>query len=264
MAVPVYRDALSSDERVSVRHLEHFLGGFPVRLVAPSSLGTLPLDFPVERFPAECFRSTSSYSRLLLSRGFYERFAAFDYLLVYQLDALVLSGDLLRWCRLGWDYLGAPWPEDPERPELGPERCGNGGLSLRRVEAFLEVLRERPAPPWLRLLRTPLPDLDNLPVAQRAVKRLNVARDARRGVGWYASHYTLNEDRFWSDRAVLFHPDFRVAPVTAAADFAFERQPRQRYAANGGRPPFGAHAWARWDRAFWEPWLLEAEAEDTS
>ncbi len=29
-----------------------------------------------------------------------------------------------------------------------------------------------------------------------------------------------------------------------------------RYNRNGGKLPFGCHAWPRWDRAFWEPYLI--------
>ncbi len=100
-----------------------------------------------------------------------------------------------------------------------------------------------------------MPDL----APYRLIKRLRVLKEARRGIGWYAGRYSLNEDRFWSDRARLFDPGFRIAPVATALSFAFERAPRHCYAANGGRLPFGCHAWPRWDRAFWEPHLLAGE-----
>jgi hypothetical protein len=47
-----------------------------------------------------------------------------------------------------------------------------------------------------------------------------------------------------------------VAPVEEALGFSFEREPRYCFERNGGRLPFGCHAWNRWDRPFWEPYLI--------
>jgi hypothetical protein len=77
----------------------------------------------------------------------------------------------------------------------------------------------------------------------------------RRGVKWYTTNYALNEDRFWSDRALFFNPNFRVAPVSTGLQFSFERHPRYCFEQNGHKLPFGCHAWGKWDRAFWETYL---------
>jgi hypothetical protein len=66
-----------------------------------------------------------------------------------------------------------------------------------------------------------------------------------------------NCDLFWSDRAVSFLPEYRVASLEQGLEFAFEVAPRKCFAMNGGKIPFGCHAWARYDRAFWEPYLLK-------
>lgn len=261
IAVPVYRRRLEPDERVSWRHLRHFLGRFETRVFLPEGLENPLPALAEERFPAHYFESVDSYSRLLLSEAFYRRFEAFDFLLIYQLDALVFSGDLGTWCGSGDDYVGAPWWWDPQRPSLGLSRAGNGGLSLRRVGAFLEVLTSRryrqEGVSLARQIRSsPLPDLAGAGRRWRPVKRLRVLREARRGVEWYAGHYSLNEDHFWSDRAHLFRPGFRVASLERALRFSFEHQPRLCFELNGRELPFGCHAWARHDRAFWEPFLL--------
>jgi hypothetical protein len=100
-----------------------------------------------------------------------------------------------------------------------------------------------------------MPDLRLIPQPRRAAKALRVITEARRGVDWYTSHYTLNEDKFWSFRAKLFEPLFRIAPVEKALEFSFECFPRYCYELNGRRLPFGCHAWAKHDRSFWEQFI---------
>lgn len=257
VAVPIYRSELAGDERQSLRHLDAYLSGYDRYFVAPESLRPRRPGFEIVHFPDACFTSIASYSRLLLSASFYRAFAAYRYVLVHQLDALVFSDRLAPWCEMGYDYLGAPWLVDPEAPRKGFSRVGNGGLSLRRVDAFLRVLESRrylDGRPSLGrdLLAARLPDL----AWHRLARRLRVLREARLGAARYAARYTVNEDRFWSDRAALFDPAFRVAPVGIALGFSFERAPRYCYEKRGGELPFGCHAWSRWDRAFWEPHLL--------
>jgi hypothetical protein len=252
VVVPFYKPALSADEQVSLCHLERHLGGLPWFAVQPGGL-PVPAGFASREFPARHFASVQGYSRLLLSPAFYEAFRDYEFVLIYQLDCLIFSGDLTGWCNKAYDYIGAPLFEKDSPPRLS--RVGNGGLSLRRVQAFLDVLHSPCIPGWHAAFTARLPDLREFPLPARWLKKLRVIRDARRGVQWYAQNYSLNEDLFWSDRARLFQPDFKIASLDAALQFAFDAQPRACYEQNARRLPFGAHAWAKWEREFWEPFL---------
>ena len=173
IAVPVYRGSLSDDEQVSIRHLQYFLGDFTTYAFLPEGLDNPLRGFAEIRLPGRFFRSVETYSRLLLSEDFYRRFESHEFLLIYQLDCLVFSNRLNDWCDRGFDYLGAPWLADPERPARGFSRVGNGGLSLRRVSSCLEVLTARRRPSrslLLELLTTRVPDLGGV-LAPRWVKR---------------------------------------------------------------------------------------------
>jgi hypothetical protein len=64
--------------------------------------------------------------------------------------------------------------------------------------------------------------------------------------------YPRNEDLFWALEAPKFDPTFKVASAVEALPFAFEMAPRWCFEQNRGKLPFGCHAWARYDRAFWE------------
>jgi hypothetical protein len=68
--------------------------------------------------------------------------------------------------------------------------------------------------------------------------------------------YTFNEDLFWSLEAPKHDSQFRVASAEVALPFAFEMSPSWCFENNNNKLPFGCHAWARYDRAFWEQYLF--------
>jgi hypothetical protein len=81
------------------------------------------------------------------------------------------------------------------------------------------------------------------------------------GVKWETSRWNpaqnkRNEDQFWSDQATKYYPAFRIASFETGLRFAFEVDPRRCYELNNQTLPFGCHAWHKYDRSFWEPYLL--------
>ncbi|MEM2146211.1 MAG: DUF5672 family protein [Candidatus Jordarchaeaceae archaeon] len=262
IVVPMYKERVSAEEAISLEHLEQHLCKYKKYLITPKRLKLTFNNFEVLRFNDAHFNNVASYSKFLLSKEFYETFAHHEYILIYQLDCLVFSDQLLEWCEAGYDYIGAPLFREKSDPVRGFSRVGNGGFSLRKVKSFLRVLNlqrydHNQMPYWRVAFKYRLKDLEDLFFLRRWLRTLNVIHGIRRGVEWYTKNYTLNEDRFWSDRAELFCPDFKIAPVDVALRFAFERFPRYCYEKNGRKLPFGCHAWAKWDREFWEPYLLK-------
>ena len=262
VVVPFYKNILTPDEETSIKHLTQFLGRYEKYAIAPESLTFENSLFTVVRFEDCFFQSVNTYSKLLLSRHFYEKFGNYKYILIYQLDSLVFTDRLLQWCDMDYDYLGAPFPVSKNDRNIGLSRIGNGGLSLRKTESFLKVLDskryiEEPVPYLRGLLFTPLPDLYKYNGIKKWIKRMHILRDVRNGVRWYTKNYTLNEDHFWSDRARLFYPDFKIAPVEVGLKFSFECFPRDCFALNNNELPFGCHAWAKWDPDFWKPFLIQ-------
>ncbi|HEX2055722.1 MAG TPA: DUF5672 family protein [Nitrospiraceae bacterium] len=266
VVVPGYdRSEFTADEEISFRHLDAYLGPYDKYLVVPRSLSIQRAGFALKRFPDSFFGSAIANARLMLSRTFYEAFADYRYILIYQLDALVFSDQLLDWCAKDFDYVGAPWVNCEDSPWVSRPRVGNGGLSLRKVESFLKVLSSdrywidpeaywqslAAGQPWLRRFFLYLP--------KKWLKRLSRFN----GVTWELRQWhlrpdgTRNEDHFWADHAVRYSPEFKVASFEEGLKFAFEVAPRQCFELNGRRLPFGCHAWPRYDRAFWEPYLLE-------
>ena len=86
------------------------------------------------------FEGIDGYNQLCKRREFYEAFRDYEYILLYQLDCWVFEDSVSYFVSLGYDYIGAPWfVIDRERNTAVPERCGNGGFSLRRVSKLAEV-----------------------------------------------------------------------------------------------------------------------------
>jgi hypothetical protein len=229
------REELTPDEEISLRHLVHFLGQYDKFMVMPQSLKVDYPGFGIKRFPNKFFGSLVAHTKLMLSRTFYQAFQEYKYILLYHLDALVFSDQLLQWCATDFDYIGAPFLRVIDSPTYAVDPA-------TYWEAFCAA-----KPKYLQYL--------NLP--RKYLKHLHVFNSAR----WEMSRMHLvewrHDDLFWSDEAINYYPAFRVPAVDLGLRFAFEVAPRQCFELNNHTLPFGCHAWPRYDRSFWEPYLLK-------
>lgn len=256
------RDYLSPDEQISYRHLMHFLPRYDKYAVAPKGL---KISFPglmTKHFPEKFFGSTEAHKKLLFTGKFYKAFRDYQFVLIYHLDSLVFSDQLTEWCEMGFDLIGPPWIEHPEAPYVGQDqfegRVGSGGFSLRKIESFLNViysstLYRDPQVYWSRYYasRSSLIRFLNLP--KRVLKGLGLRNSAR----WEMSKWKKAEDSFWAIRAKHYYSEFKIAPTEVALRFGFECVPRYSFEKNNRKLPFGCHAWQRYDRDFWEPYLIK-------
>lgn len=262
VVVPVHEARLDDVAQTAIRHLKHFLGRHRLVLARPSGLDWSIPGLETESFPDDSFGSLLRYNRFQLSPLFYERFASHSHILIYHLDALVLSDDLITWCQTEYDYIGASWyPDQIERYTgnpwpFAPSGCGNGGFSLRRVASFLRHLRERKPVRPLALRRLLEGDMDAAKRIWRFRRHLTPSR--------YVAHQMLNEDVYWGVFAPLLDPLFRVPSPDVGNLFSFEYNPSMLLRLTKGMLPFGCHAWPRFEdsRAFWEPHLLPPDAAE--
>ncbi|MES2885059.1 MAG: DUF5672 family protein [Pseudomonadota bacterium] len=243
VVVPVYQASPSAQELAVLARIAAVLGRHHIAFALPQGLDAAPYlaaipEATVQPFAAHYFAGVAGYNRLMLAPEFYAAFADHDYLLIHQLDALVFRDELLDWCDKGYDYIGAPWakywsfwpavlrwPVKAWRGALArrmtlsdtskwlrhrvASQVGNGGLSLRRVQTFLDVLAE------------PSPLLDRY-----------------RELG--GDHY--NEDVFWSLAARHQGRPLKIPHFDEALRFAIEHFPARSMQRIGGLP-FGCHAW---------------------
>lgn len=236
-AVPLYRSTLDPLEHYSLQHSLARLGRRECVAIGPDGLdlGYYREYFPQlhwQPFAPERFASIQAYNRLLLDPAFYAAFAPHRFLLILQTDAIVLEDALDAWCARPFDYIGAPWPDGLSlrinAGKLGGARgkavhvsVGNGGLSLRRIDACQRLLRE---------FRGELLE--------------------------YFLQSGSSEDLFFAFMGALSE-DFVIPNEFTASLFSLELQPAYYYAVNG-RLPMGCHAWWKHAPDFWRAHLPAA------
>jgi Protein of unknown function (DUF5672) len=256
---------LTSDETISLQHLRTHLGHYDRFIIGPKVLPPDFRDFQTRNFPAHWFTSINNYSRLLVSPGFYRAFRDYKYILIYQLDCLVFSPDLDQWCDKGWDYAGAPWIKGYSSDSAkGFWRVGNGGLALRNVENALNVLNSRrlnesPESLGLRTRFAGAPVLlrKSIQFLKTQLHAMGYRNSVRHCIDEMARNTPFHEDLFWSLYAQRYFPGFSIPSPEEAVRFSFECAPRYCFKVTGGKLPFGCHAWWKYDREFWEPFLLK-------
>jgi hypothetical protein len=237
VVIPVYKPSLDADELFSVSHSLLQLQGHDIHWVAPQSLD---VTYYVEKFKAKnvqrfedgYFKNIEGYNRLLVSLHFYQRFDNYEFMLICQPDAIVLRPDLHTWLEKPYDYIGAPWPQGfslkiqtASIPMADEINCtafvGNGGLSLRRNAACIELMNEFP--------------------------------DVREQ--WSVAGHA--EDLFFSFVGNLSQ-QFRIPNLMTAAHFAHDIDPTYLQKLISGQDPFGVHAWRKYESQYWlkrSPWV---------
>jgi hypothetical protein len=255
------RAYITPSEEISLRHLNHYLGKYDKYLLIPKSLEFELPGLIIKPFDDGFFGSVDAHKQMLFSSEYYQAFADYKYILTYHLDALVFSDQLEQWCDRDYDFIGAPWVKHPDSPNAGmvyEGKVGNSGFSLKKVSTFLKILHSPifafdPSEYWAsRHAHKPLPQrLLNFP------KRLLMYSRRFNNLRFELDRWTQPEELFLIDRASHYYPDFRVPEVEEALRFAFEIVPRYCFKLNNHELPFGCHAWERYDKSFWEPYLLK-------
>ena len=144
IAIPTYKAELTPLEKISLTQCCKVLGRYPLIFFAPEGANYpyFTAGDAVANFETRYFQSVDTYNNLLLEPSFYETFSDFDYILIYQLDAFVFYDALEDFCRLGYDYIGAPWLRCAWHDARHPTpRVGNGGFSLRKVQTCRDLLQ---------------------------------------------------------------------------------------------------------------------------
>jgi len=257
VTIPIFKEVPDSREQEALRQCLDVLHKYPVIFFAPQSLKA---NFytgltggrnqsTIERFEDKYFTGPETYNKLLLNKKFYKRFKHFKYILIYQLDAYVFKDELQHWCKIGYDYIGAPWFNDFHAANSGSQffGVGNGGFSLRNVNSHLKVLssfsyiKSYSEIKWeflsgpktyknlLRLLR-------NLTITNNTFNRFN--------------DYDRNEDFFWGVIVKKKFKWFNVPGMVTAAKFSFEVNAAKLFDLIGQDLPFGCHALLKYDPDF--------------
>lgn len=171
--VPAYKAVPDADEQKCFERICRIFHDYPIVLCNPQDLDTSYYRkvYPPLRFLSmnkDYFLSTAAYNRLMLSSEFYAAFLKqYDYILICQLDVWVFRNNLPQWIDKNYDYIGAPWHnralhliqyftvkqgiKTVFRALKGRNfnhAVGNGGFSLRKVQAFFEICKTNQTSIW--------------------------------------------------------------------------------------------------------------------
>jgi hypothetical protein len=260
IVVPIYKEILNENEIHSLKQCLSILKKYPIYLVTYKELSTdvykdvfefYNVSVNFEYFDNEYFKDLSGYNSLMMKKEFYDRFSNYKNILIYQLDCFVFRDVLESWCNRGYDYIGAPWFDDNLSHEEGANlwAVGNGGFSLRRISAFMNLFESHMPAYTLRSL-------------------LKKMKHEGKNVIWFLKalmlkeennfQYLLNE---WNDAEDIFYclklADTRyrlkTPAISEAIDFAFEQSPEYLFQLNKNKLPFGCHAWGKYQfNSFWK------------
>jgi hypothetical protein len=143
-----HKEVLDDQEIFSLKQLYHILGNYPIRFVCPSGLDirhyqNIHSDIQFDFIEPKWLSTYRNFNKLKVSDYLYKKYSNYEYILFYEPDAFVFEDCLIKWCNLGYDYIGAPWfkpyEEEPhlDKAFLG---IGNSGFSLRKTSSMLKVL----------------------------------------------------------------------------------------------------------------------------
>lgn len=236
VVIPIYKKSLEEDEAFSLTTCLRLLSGYDLVFVGPKSLeGIVPHVYGENRFlgfDESFFEGIAGYNKLMLSSKFYEKFRSYDYILIYQLDALVFQDCLDKWLYSNIDYVGAPWTDfekiNKVRDSIMSSRyfgvrtlkkfflsgnrisyAGNGGLSLRKVDSFLHISKK---------------------------------------YKFFIDNWNMNEDFFWSIFVPMLEKKFIIPDYDSCKYFSVENTPEKLF--EGIEKHFGCHAWNK-NKPFW-------------
>lgn len=261
--IPVYKAVPNENEKLSFNRCLNVLGCHPIIIVAPIGFNSSYYDetskvygITLEKkyFAESYFTGINGYNRLLLTYEFYSCFNEYEYMLIYQLDAYVFRDELIKWCDLGFDFMGAPLIGRYSDIEFSNfMRVGNGGFSLRKIGTFIQAYNHK----------------KNLLMPNEIIKRFNVFKKPctripllilmtfgyKNKLAYFAKNWKYNEDDFWS--GFLDKTTFSLQKPTPrmALGFSFERFPSATYEITK-KLPFGCHGWRKYEYdKFWESFI---------
>jgi hypothetical protein len=238
--IPIYKCELDEDEYFSVKTSLSNLQGHDIYWIAPEGLdlsyynqnfGVITPHF----FNPDYFKNIAGYNKLLTSTFFYKTFIKYDFSLICQPDAIVLKLGLNDWLNKPYDYVGAPWPSGyslkihtKKIPLPKGITCttfvGNGGLSLRRNQACIDLIDE----------------FDDVAAM------------------WGKNGHA--EDLFFSLLGQI-SKRFQLPNTMAAALFSHDIDPVYLFDLIGHEIPMGVHAWGKYNRDHWLNLFAELKFE---
>ena len=214
IVVPIYKEYLNIDDKMSLQHLIDVLDEHDICFVCPKSIVCCEIEnfhnnhTSTWKIDDLWMKSRDSYGKLCNSTFFYQHFKdlGYEYMLIYQLDAWVFRDELDYWCEQGYDYIGAPFFVHGFMENN--KYVGNGGFSLRKLDSMINYINANgPKPP----------------------------------------HYGGDDGYFVMNYGNMLN--FPTKEI--ASEFSLEVFPTEQFQGKT-KLPFGCHAYKKYDWPFWK------------
>ena len=245
IVTPFHKSDLSDNEKLSLKTIQKHFKYEKKFLV---TFHDNKIDFPnFERinFNKNFFENIQGYNNLCTSTKFYRTFLDFEYMLICQLDVIVLKNNLSEFMSRNISYIGAPTgkksPFDRSRKKLWGRRyfC-NGGFSLRKITDFISVLESSK-------VRYPFNYLTIYECLKSGFfKYINLylktlfSKSIYKGE-FFAKNLYIKEDSFWTYFAPLFYNKYSLPTIDQANSFCFDGNPNFFYKMNNYKLPMALH-----------------------
>lgn len=265
--IPIYKTLPNEMEKISFRNNVRILGSHKISIVTyegldisyyTNILNNEEIACQIDYFEKSYFDSLESYNRLLLSESFYKRYIKFNYMLITQLDVYVFRDDLNYWCSRKYDYIGAPWFDRfrSNHNQAKLKKVGNGGFSLRRVQAYIDVLEYVKNNNKTISILNFWNQYEFFECHKFSLENLwKRIRGVENNLQYYLNS-SIQEDVIWSQIVPEAVRSFKVAPLKEAIKFSFESDPAYLYKLNNEKLPFGCHAWHKNQyEEFWSEYI---------
>lgn len=266
IVVPIISNVVEGDELTSLRQCLNVLKKRDIYYLCSDTLNTIfyenlnseyNIPFRKKTFEAKCFDGVATYNQLCFSPGLYQAFAEYNYMLIYQLDAYVFEDNLDYWCNRKYDYIGGPWlcPWSNEVENLDHWEVSNGGFSLRRVAAFIDILTkkttlEKPLKGYGRFCYENRQRLRRKPYL-RLWFLIRAFSGHHNTLNYYIKHH-CQEDKAFAQ--CQYNGLLRIPSAREALEFSFDMRPATCYKKTGNTLPMGCHMWYKYDNElFWYP-----------
>ncbi len=259
-----YKKDLTDNEILSLKQCITILGKNDLYLLGPDNI---EMDIYLKYTPnakqylveSSLFKGAQNYSKYLLSETFYQNFLDYDRILIYQLDCYVFNDELDHWASQNYDYIGSPFFEsfdlNKNKEFLG---VGNGGFSLRNPQTIYRILIN-----WERLF-TYKNIVKSKFLKRKRLKLKLVLYKTISLITFFKFHTPLNEvlNKYPEDvlLGLVLSREFcllKTPSPETASKFSIEVNAKYLFEMNGKKLPFGCHAWEKYEKEFWEPYILQ-------
>ena len=245
IVTPFHKSNLNESEKLSLKTIQkHFKNEKKFFVTFDENKIDLP-NFERINFSKIFFENIQGYNNLCTSAEFYRSFLDFEYMLICQLDVIVLKNDLSEFISKNISYIGAPTgkksPFDRSRKKLWGRRyfC-NGGFSLRKTNDFIRVLESsKIGYPFNYLTIYECLKSGFYRYIKLYLKTL-FSKNIYKGES-FAKNLYIKEDSFWTYFAPLFYKKYSLPTIDQANSFCFDGNPNFFYKMNKYKLPMALH-----------------------